>query len=85
MPQECREAHDFRPRVAQPPGARHSRSDVTLGGMPVPPKRRALELRDRRPGHETYTDAVLRTGQPTGPPSDALDTAAIVHLADHEQ
>jgi hypothetical protein len=37
------------------------------------------------PATETYTEATLRTGQPTGHPNDALDTAAIIHLTDHEQ
>jgi hypothetical protein len=41
------------------------------------------------PATETYTEATLRTGQPTGQPTghpnDALDTAAIIHLTDHEQ
>jgi hypothetical protein len=34
------------------------------------------------PATETYTPALLRTGQPTGHPNDAFDTAAIIHLAD---
>ena len=33
------------------------------------------------PATETYTPAMLRTGHP----SDALDTAAIIHPAEHEQ
>jgi hypothetical protein len=37
------------------------------------------------PATETYTDAVLHTGQDTGHPNDALDTAAIVHLTEHTQ
>jgi len=28
---------------------------------------------------------MLRTGQPTGHPNDAFDTAAIIHLADYQQ
>jgi hypothetical protein len=35
------------------------------------------------PATETYTHTILRTGSFTGHPNDALDTAAIVHLADH--
>jgi hypothetical protein len=34
---------------------------------------------------ETYTQALFRTGEPTGHPNDAFDTAAIIHLADHQQ
>ncbi len=37
------------------------------------------------PATETYTPALLRTGQPTGHPADAFDTAAIIHLADYQQ
>lgn len=37
------------------------------------------------PATDTYTDAVLRTGADTGHPNDALDTAAIIHLAEHTQ
>jgi hypothetical protein len=37
------------------------------------------------PATETYTPAMLRTGQPAGHPNDAFDTAAIVHLADYQQ
>jgi hypothetical protein len=37
------------------------------------------------PATETYAPAMLRTGQPAGHPNDALDTAAIIHLAEHEQ
>jgi len=37
------------------------------------------------PATETYTPAMLRTGQPTGHPNDAFDTAAIIHLADYQQ
>jgi len=37
------------------------------------------------PATETYTPAMLRTGQPTGHPNDAFDTAAIIHLADFQQ
>ncbi len=37
------------------------------------------------PATETYTPALLRTGQPAGDPCDAFDTAAIVHLADYQQ
>jgi hypothetical protein len=37
------------------------------------------------PATETYTPAMLRTGQPAGHPNDALDTAAIIHLPEHEQ
>jgi len=37
------------------------------------------------PATETYTPATLTTGQPAGHPSDAFDTAAIVHLTDHRQ
>ena len=37
------------------------------------------------PATETYTPAMLRTGQPTGHPEDAFDTAAIIHLADYQQ
>jgi hypothetical protein len=31
---------------------------------------------------DRYTDALLRTGLPTGTPQEALDTACTVHLAD---
>ena len=37
------------------------------------------------PATGTYTDAVLRTGEPDGHPNDAFDTAAIIHLADYQQ
>ncbi|MBV9023220.1 MAG: hypothetical protein JO362_05360 [Streptomycetaceae bacterium] len=33
---------------------------------------------------DSYTGALLHTGTDVGPPNDAFDTAAIVHLADHE-
>ncbi len=33
---------------------------------------------------DAYTDAVLCTGRPTGHPTEAFDTAALVHLADYE-
>ncbi|WP_406727305.1 hypothetical protein WJ438_25470 [Streptomyces sp. GD-15H] len=35
------------------------------------------------PATDTYTDALLHTGTPTGHPTDAFDTAALVHLADY--
>jgi len=35
------------------------------------------------PATDTYTDALLYTGTPTGHPTDAFDTAALVHLADY--
>ena len=31
-----------------------------------------------------YDDAVLITGSPVGTPEEALDTACVVHLADHD-
>lgn len=37
------------------------------------------------PATETYTPAMLRTGEPAGHPSDAFDTAAAIHLADYRQ
>jgi hypothetical protein len=37
------------------------------------------------PATETYTPSTLRTGEPTGHPNDAFDTAAIVHLTDYQQ
>jgi hypothetical protein len=37
------------------------------------------------PATETYADAVLVTGHPTGHPNDAYDTAALVHLADYQK
>jgi len=37
------------------------------------------------PATETYTPAILRTGEPTGHPNDAFDTAAIIHLTDYQQ
>ncbi len=37
------------------------------------------------PATETYTEAILRTGQRAGHPTDAFDTAAIIHLADYQQ
>jgi hypothetical protein len=37
------------------------------------------------PATETYTPALLRTGQPTGHPTDTFNTAAIIHLADYQQ
>ncbi len=37
------------------------------------------------PATETYTDTILRTGERTGQPNDAFDTAAIIHLADYQQ
>ena len=35
------------------------------------------------PATDTYTDALLYTATPTGHPTDAFDTAALVHLADY--
>ncbi|KUO09486.1 hypothetical protein AQJ91_48295 [Streptomyces dysideae] len=32
---------------------------------------------------DAYTPALLHTGAPTGRPTDAFDTAALVHLADY--
>jgi hypothetical protein len=43
----------------------------------------ALTLYD--PATETYTPALLRTGQPAGHPNDAFDTAAIIHLVNYQQ
>ena len=37
------------------------------------------------PATETYSPALLRTGEPAGDPCDAFDTAAIVHLAGYQQ
>jgi hypothetical protein len=37
------------------------------------------------PATQTNTDAILRTGERAGPPSDAFDTAAIIHLTDYQQ
>jgi hypothetical protein len=37
------------------------------------------------PATETYTPALLATGEPAGHPDDAYDTAAIVHLADYKK
>jgi hypothetical protein len=37
------------------------------------------------PATETYTDAVLRTGDYAGNPTAAFDTAAITHLAEYQQ
>ena len=37
------------------------------------------------PDTETYTPALLSTGEPTGHPNDAFDTAAIIHLTDYQQ
>ena len=37
------------------------------------------------PATETYTDTILRTGERTGQPNHAFDTAAIMHFADHQQ
>lgn len=37
------------------------------------------------PATETYTPAMLRTGQAVGHPNDAFDTAAFIHLADYQQ
>jgi hypothetical protein len=34
---------------------------------------------------ETYTDAVLTTGQRTGHPNDAYDTAALIHLSGYQK
>jgi hypothetical protein len=34
---------------------------------------------------DAYTDAVLCTGHPTGHPTEAFDTAALVHLADYHK
>jgi hypothetical protein len=36
------------------------------------------------PATETYEDTILGNGQYTGTPSDAYDTAAIVHLTEYE-
>jgi hypothetical protein len=37
------------------------------------------------PAGDTYTDTRLTTGQPTGSPTDAYDTAALVHLTDYRK
>jgi hypothetical protein len=37
------------------------------------------------PATETYTDAVLRTGDYAGNPTVAFDTAAITHLTEYQQ
>lgn len=37
------------------------------------------------PAAGAYTPALLRTGQPAGHPSDAFDTAAIIHLTHYQQ
>ena len=37
------------------------------------------------PTTDTYTDALLHTGAPTGHPTAAFDTAALVHLADYTE
>ena len=37
------------------------------------------------PTTETYTPALLRTGQGAGHPNEAFDTAAIIHLTDYQQ
>jgi hypothetical protein len=37
------------------------------------------------PASETYTDAALTTGQHTGTPTEAYDTAALVHLTDYQK
>lgn len=37
------------------------------------------------PAGDTYTDTRLTTGQPTGSPTAAYDTAALAHLADYQQ
>ena len=37
------------------------------------------------PATETYTPALLRTGQGAGHPNEAFDTAAIIHLTDYQQ
>ncbi len=37
------------------------------------------------PATETCTDAILQTGERAGHPSDAFDTAAIIHLTDYQQ
>ena len=37
------------------------------------------------PATDSYNDTLLCTGADTGHPNDALDTAAIVHLAEHTQ
>jgi hypothetical protein len=37
------------------------------------------------PATETYTDAALTTGQRIGAPTDAYDTAALVHLTNYQQ
>ena len=37
------------------------------------------------PATETYTDAVMRTGDYAGNPTAAFDTAAITHLAEYQQ
>jgi hypothetical protein len=51
----------------------------------VPRRRRRLGLRIYDPATETYTDAVLRTGDYAGNPAAAFDTAAITHLAEYQQ
>jgi hypothetical protein len=37
------------------------------------------------PATETYNPAMLNTGEPSGSPVDAYNTAAIIHLADYKQ
>jgi hypothetical protein len=43
----------------------------------------ALAIYD--PVSDTYTDARLTTGHTTGSPTDAYDTAALVHLTDYRK
>ncbi len=52
---------------------------------PVPRRRRPLGFAIYDPATETYTDAILRTGERAGHPNDAFDTAAIIHLTDYQQ
>ncbi len=51
----------------------------------VPWRRRRLGFAIYDPATETYTDAVLRTGDYARNPTAAVDTAAITHLAEYQQ
>jgi hypothetical protein len=66
------------------PGGRvllRARGGVRGSGVPGRlRRRRGLGLRPLRPRHQDLHPAMLRTGEPTGHPSDAFDTVAIIHL-----
>ena len=73
------------PRRGKPEAERNPVPRDRGDRVPPRPLTHAVKLpqANHRPG--SGITQRLRTGQPTGHPNDALDTAAMVHLAGHEQ